>query len=929
MNKKSKTISISAALVTILISIMAIIGWFTHNDFLRAVVPGSVTMKFNTALCLILCSVVLLLYHFPPKNKTWHSIPAILSVVIFLVGLLTLLEYVYEFDFAIDELFFKDEQSTTAIYYAGRMSPVSALNFVFIGIGLLLLNNEKAAIYQFFYLAGITFVSLVMLIGFNFISDISTFVRLGISVAIGFILLSVSIYFAQPVLQKKISFELKLVTGFTSVIILISLLSIFSSYFSARRIKTSQMIKHTNAVLNEAGQILSLTKDIESGSRGYVITGDSSFLEYFIIAKNNIFNSIKKLKQLTKDNSPQQARIESLSALVDKRISFSSQMVQARNERDLEEASYLVATRNENFVTIGIRKITGEIQQEESKLLAQRQSENNKSIVSFNRAFIVLLGGVFLLLAVILFAIRHNISVRKKAEIELTKLNNELEHKVLLRTEQIERSEKRYRYLFENNPLPMWIIDLKTFKFLDVNEMATLQYGYSREEFLSMTTLDIRNDEDKELFKQSDHLAQMNETIHSKGIWNHRKKDGTIIQVEIIAHKLIFEGMPARFVLSNDVTEKKKAEEKLIASEKQFRYTLDNMMEGAQIIGFDWRYKYVNDSMAKHGKYAKEQLLGCTVMEKYPGIEQSAIYPVYQKCFNERISIHLENEFTFPDKTRGWFEFSFLPVPEGIFILSIDITERKKAQAEIKALNEGLEAKVEERTLQLISVNQELEAFSYSVSHDLRAPLRAVSGYAKILEEDYKDVFDEEGSRLLEVIQNNGKKMGSLIDDLLAFSRLGRKPVNRSSIDMTQLAEGVFTEVNKTIGNRAKIKMDCLHPAMGDYTLINQVITNLISNAVKYSAATKKPSVEIRSEKTAGELIYSISDNGVGFDMNYAHKLFGVFQRLHSAEEFEGTGVGLAIVKRIVNKHNGRVWAEGQLGKGATFYFTLPDHEII
>ena len=182
---------------------------------------------------------------------------------------------------------------------------------------------------------------------------------------------------------------------------------------------------------------------------------------------------------------------------------------------------------------------------------------------------------------------------------------------------------------------------------------------------------------------------------------------------------------------------------------------------------------------------------------------------------------------------------------------------------------------------------------------------------------------------MLTIVQQNAKKMGELIDDLLAFSKLGRKEIYKTNVNMKLLTEIAVEELNRSLYNRAEIKIDHLHSVMADASLINQAMTNLISNAIKYSSGIETPSIEITSEKKEGELIYSVSDNGAGFNMKYVHKLFGVFQRLHSAEEFEGTGVGLAIVKRIVNKHNGRVWAKGEIGKGATFYFSLPDYEAI
>jgi light-regulated signal transduction histidine kinase (bacteriophytochrome) len=220
--------------------------------------------------------------------------------------------------------------------------------------------------------------------------------------------------------------------------------------------------------------------------------------------------------------------------------------------------------------------------------------------------------------------------------------------------------------------------------------------------------------------------------------------------------------------------------------------------------------------------------------------------------------------------------------------------------------------------------NKELEAFSYSVSHDLRAPLRSIHGYSKILEEDYYSELDENGKRVLGVIQENAKRMGQLIDDLLAFSRLGRREIQKSYLDMSLLVKSVLEEINKLIPNNAEIKVGTLYPAFGDRALVNQVMFNFISNAVKYSSKRNNPVIEIKSREGEREVIYSVSDNGTGFDMLYANKLFGVFQRLHTTEEFEGTGVGLAIVKRIISKHGGSVWAEGEIGKGATFYFSLP-----
>jgi PAS domain S-box-containing protein len=521
----------------------------------------------------------------------------------------------------------------------------------------------------------------------------------------------------------------------------------------------------------------------------------------------------------------------------------------------------------------------------------------------------------------------RDITLQKKAEQEIMQLNSALEQRVAERTHELYKSEQKYRHLFENNPMPMWVIDIATFRFLDVNEAAIAHYGYSREEFLSMTALNIRPPQEVVAFKQAHHPPSINPRQYNRGLWKHQKKDGTVIDVEIIAHDIVFEGLTARMILSNDVTARIRAEEALRESQQLLMAIVDNSEAVIYVKKLDGRYLMVNRRFREIFKLTNEDIIGKTDYDLFPREVASALRQVDEQA---AISDHPLTEEEIVPQEDGMHTYisvkSKLPdatgKPHATFGISTDITKLKAVEAELHKLNEELELRVEQRTTQLEAVNRELEAFSYSVSHDLRAPLRGIIGFTTMLEEDYSSQLDEEARRITSIIKDNTLKMGHLIDGLLTFSRMTRQDIVKTHIDTGKMVNDIIETLRP--GKAVDWNIHSLPPVKGDFNTLRQVWINLLSNAVKYSGNKEYPQVEIGSFTENGQTIFFVKDNGVGFDNKYKDKLFRVFQRLHSYDEFEGTGVGLALVEKIISKHGGKVWADAVINEGATFYFSLP-----
>jgi len=530
-------------------------------------------------------------------------------------------------------------------------------------------------------------------------------------------------------------------------------------------------------------------------------------------------------------------------------------------------------------------------------------------------------------------------------------------------------SEHRFRTLFEHAAVGVAIINTKTGHFLDINQKYCDFLGYTKQEMLQKKYQNVIDTDfiDTNLQNNRKLIAgKIKEYAIEK---KYIRKDGKTVWGELNASALWEPGEIPEYYLHiavvKDITEQKMAELALRESEKKFRETIANLDEGFFSVSMEGVLLDHNDAFNRIlGLPEHQNSRGLLVPDFWENLEDRQRYlaelnangsvSTYQitakKISGEKINIlmssHIvKNETNEPIKMDGVFlDISPRILQEQRLLASqaelqkmLDqleqsrralltiIEDQKLAQEEIYQLNRTLEEKVNQRTAQLKASNDELESFAYSISHDLRAPLRAIDGYSRILEQDYAKVLDTEGIRLLNIVRSSTKNLDRLITDLLSLSRVGRSELKLDILDMNSMVSSVYQELT-TPETQEKIKFTLhdLPEGYGDPTLIKHVWMNLISNSIKYSTPNEHPRIEISGSSDTEKCTYTIKDNGVGFNPDFKEKLFGLFQRLHKASEFEGTGVGLAIVHRIVTRHNGEVWGDGQIDKGAEFSFTLP-----
>lgn len=677
----------------------------------------------------------------------------------------------------------------------------------------------------------------------------------------------------------------------------------------------AQWVEHTHEVLRTTEMIFSDLKDAETAVRGFVITGDEAYMQPYVDAAASVPARLQLLARLTADNESQRARTVELAALARQRLTETERTLEfyRSGTRPRVPQEVIRQLNAGKAVMDNVRALVAKLRTEEEQLLRTRSDESERAA---RKTILVIIVGNLFSLSILVFAfilLRKEVLSRSRAQNAAQRLAAEIED------------------LYERAPCGYHSVN-RDGVFVHMNSTELSWLGYTLDEVIGRLRFqDIVAPEYKKVVQQNfPRLLQGGTTDNLE--YELVRKDGGRFPVSVNATAVM--DAEGNFVMSRttmfDISALNAARADLIEANAFLDTVVENIPSMIFVKHADsLRFARVNRAEEKLLGMAREDVVGKSDHDLFPKEQADFFIAKDREVLASEEVVDIQEETISTESgdrvlhTRKIGLRDPTGKPQYLLGISHDITERIQAGEKIRALAADLEV----RANQLEAANKELESFSYSVSHDLRSPLRAIDGFSRLLEEDYHPVLDAEGKRLLSVIRQSSQRMGLLIDDLLAFSKLGRKALSMDRIDMNELVNEAIEDVRAgSQGMQVEVIVRDLPAATGDRVLLRQAWINLISNGFKYSSKRDRPAVEIGSQPGEnGAIVYFVRDNGVGFDMQYYDKLFGVFQRLHRAEEFPGTGVGLAIVQRVVARHGGRAWAEAAPDEGATFFFSIPE----
>ncbi|HVU57912.1 MAG TPA: ATP-binding protein [Puia sp.] len=600
-------------------------------------------------------------------------------------------------------------------------------------------------------------------------------------------------------MKEKQTIETTLVRGLIAVTICVVAFVLISFWQTRRLQDTSNWVRHTNQILRGVEDVLDLNLRYELGVKNFLLTGITSSLDSSVGLTSRLHRRLADIKQLTADNPDQQLRIDTLIQYAALNRASLDSAIHLSQRGDIVGAGRMITESTAAGYSYQIENVADRFKTKENSLLDVRRQDNRLRASELQYVLWALIAAAILLAFIVVKKIRVDVIRERRLKTRLNQFNKALEETVKTQTSDLAASEEKYKTLFYKSPLPKWIYDQETLQFLEVNEAAIQHYGYSQDEFRSMTIRDIRPLNDVPRLMEDLENVRTSGGTYTDNNWRHIKKNGEVIDVELTAHAVEYGQRKARMVIINDITERRRSEEML---------------------------RHLNTDLQK-------------------------------------------------------------------------------------------------RASELAASNAELERFAYIASHDLQEPLRMVSSFLQLLQKKYDGHLDEKATQYIRYAVDGAERMKALILDLLEYSRAGAGKGAFAPVDMCEVVKAV-SEIfhDKIIASRGRIDIGKMPVVLGDKVQLTQLVQNLVSNALKYHGE-KPPHVQVMAEEVERGWKFSVKDNGIGIDPLFFDKIFIIFQRLHNKSDYSGTGIGLAICKKIVERHGGRIWVESSPGTGSIFYFTI------
>ena len=962
MNRRSpRTVEQFAGAFAIGVGCTVLVGWLLGIPILRSFLPGVAAMKANTALCFVFIGIAFWCDGRGVSRRlfAWVICGAAVSV---LISVVTLGEYAFQLNVGLDELVVKD----TGEALAGRMAPLTAVVFCLLAAGLLLVRGaRRSSRYLAAAVLGVVVVLLGLFAVFGWMANIGigygwgelttialhtglTFVPLGYACAAR----------AWEGLGLRMAIRGRLLAVFLAGLAILVTISMASYKVAGRSAETVEWVRNAQVFLAQLRIVYSDVADVQAAVQSYAVSGRDTFKNAFLRSLAKLKEDQAKLHALAPADAEQQARLARLAEVERQYEQFCSKVFEVRQSGGLEAAATVVAVGPGYTMIEEIRTLIGAMERHELAPLIIRETQADRFTAL---TLLILPVGTFVGLGLILgvlYSLNLGIIERQQAEERLGVS--------LKQVEELRAALDEHAIVAMTDPHG---------RITFVNEKFCTISKYSREELLGNDHRIINSG-----YHSKGFIRNLWKTISSGKVWHgeirNRAKDGSFYWVDTtIVPFFDDKGEPRQYIaIRADITERKTAEEDLQKLNAELEQRVEERTEELQqrqaelqslfeslpglylILTPALKIVTASDAYLEATMTSRKNIVGRGLFEVFPDnpAEPGANAVANLRASLDHVLKHGEPHTMSIQKydirrPDGVFEERFWsPINSPVFgadrtVKYIvhrveDVTDfvRQKMEKDGSvsfAHSENMEfeifqssKKVREMNRKLEEANKELESFSYSVSHDLRAPLRAVDGFSQAVIEDYGGQLPAEGQRYLRTIRESAQQMGLLIDDLLTFSRLSRAPMRRDEIDTSTLVKNALAALkSQQEGRTVNLRIGLLPVCRGDTALLKQVWINLLSNALKYTRRRDVANIEVGCRIEENRDIFFVRDNGTGFDMRYAHKLFGVFQRLHRAEEFEGTGVGLALVQRIVHRHGGSIWVEAAPDQGATFYFTIEE----